>query len=426
MPNIFISYRRADSGDIAGRVNEHLIGAFGADAVFKDSEDIPPGADFRGVLRREVAKSDVMLVLIGQKWLTITDAAGKRRLDDLNDWVRFEVESGLQMGTRVIPVLLNGTSIPNAGDLPDTLRELAYKNAISVRNDPDFSGDMRRLITSLEAGKTIPARENKFVKLLRDPAVQALIGIAGIIITVLFAVLSSGGNNPPPTPTSSAPLATPRTPVFEPNRDLDIRSGAGSGFSRINILPANTGVDIMGVSDDRLWYQILLADGTTGWILASESGGRFNGNQAVLRVIIPTATPTGLPTDAPTATDLPTNTPQPSDTPPPPTATDTPTVTPLPTDAPPATNTPAITGAFPCSATVTNPDSAATVITVIYSEASTASERQSSSRVGEIVTLQRVTVDNNSIRWYLAYSSSGKRLGWITERFVILSATCPS
>ena len=67
MPKIFISYRRDDTGDVAGRIHDHLVNAFGANQVFQDVDDIPAGADFPEYLSEQLAETDVVLVLIGQK-----------------------------------------------------------------------------------------------------------------------------------------------------------------------------------------------------------------------------------------------------------------------------------------------------------------------------------------------------------------------
>ena len=45
--NIFISYRRTDSEDICGRIYDRLTQEFSKENVFKDTENIPPGVDFR-------------------------------------------------------------------------------------------------------------------------------------------------------------------------------------------------------------------------------------------------------------------------------------------------------------------------------------------------------------------------------------------
>lgn len=159
MPRIFISYRRADSQIISGRIYDQLEQAFGADNIFKDVDNIPPGRDFRGVLREYVAWCDVMLAIIGPDWLDIRNREGARRLDDPEDFVRLEVHSGLERdGALVIPVCVKGAAPPPADALPLALRELAFNNAVEIRNDPDFKRDMRRLIDYLRTLDAATAR----------------------------------------------------------------------------------------------------------------------------------------------------------------------------------------------------------------------------------------------------------------------------
>jgi hypothetical protein len=45
--SIFISYRRDDSADVAGRIYDRLVDSFGEDLVFKDVDNIPFGMDFK-------------------------------------------------------------------------------------------------------------------------------------------------------------------------------------------------------------------------------------------------------------------------------------------------------------------------------------------------------------------------------------------
>lgn len=154
MPKIFISYRRADSRAHTGRLYDRLVAAFGESNVFMDvnNNNIPLGRDFRDVLRDSVAACDVLLALIGRSWLNIADENGTRRLENPNDFVRIEVESALQRhDCLVIPVILDHASIPDAEELPDSLRELAYKNAAIVRDDPDFHPDVNKIIQAIQS-----------------------------------------------------------------------------------------------------------------------------------------------------------------------------------------------------------------------------------------------------------------------------------
>ena len=151
MPRIFISYRRADSGMFTGRIHDQLKASFGANNVFRDMYNIPAGSDFRSVINEAVGRTDVCLVMIGPQWISISDSQGKRRLDDPNDFVRIEVESALRNPkTRVIPVLVDNAAMPLAEELPASLADLAYRNAVKVRTDPDFPHDMERLTRQLQ------------------------------------------------------------------------------------------------------------------------------------------------------------------------------------------------------------------------------------------------------------------------------------
>src|SRR4051812_29182068 len=113
MSKVFISYRRDDASANAGRLCDWLKHQFGGKNVFLDTEKIAPGEMFPSVLEQRLAASDVLLAVIGAKWITICDANGKRRIDDAKDFVALEVATALRRGTRVIPVLVGGASMPN-------------------------------------------------------------------------------------------------------------------------------------------------------------------------------------------------------------------------------------------------------------------------------------------------------------------------
>ncbi|HUG90094.1 MAG TPA: protein kinase [Planctomycetaceae bacterium] len=166
MPRIFISYRRDDSIDIAGRIYDRLEGEFGREAVFIDVDAIPPGVDFREHLTSAVGACDVLLAVIGDEWLEVRHEAGllagTRRLDDPADFVRIEIEAALTRGIRVIPVLVGQAKMPAPERLPAELAQLAFRNAAEVRSGRDFRGHVERLIKALhgdpaaEAAATAP------------------------------------------------------------------------------------------------------------------------------------------------------------------------------------------------------------------------------------------------------------------------------
>jgi hypothetical protein len=147
---IFMSYRRSDSADVSGRIYDRLAQHFGADAIFKDVDDIPFGVNFKTYLNDMVEQCDIQLVIIGPDWLEVTDAQGHRRLDNPGDFVRIEVEAALSRDIPVIPLLVGGAIMPPDHSLPDDIKELSYRNGLPIRADPDFHRDMSRLINGLE------------------------------------------------------------------------------------------------------------------------------------------------------------------------------------------------------------------------------------------------------------------------------------
>ena len=105
---IFISYRRQETAYPAGWLYDRLAGRFGRGQVFKDVDSIQLGDDFVEVITRAVGSCDVLLALIGERWLTISDEHGGHCLDDPNDFVRLEIEAALTRKVRVIPILVDG------------------------------------------------------------------------------------------------------------------------------------------------------------------------------------------------------------------------------------------------------------------------------------------------------------------------------
>ena len=127
---IFISYRREETAYPAGWLFDRLAGRFGGGQVFKDVDSIDPGDDFVDKITRAVGSCDVLLALIGDQWLTITDQDGRRRLDSPEDFVRVEIEAALARNVRVIPILVDGARMPRADELPDSLAKLARRRII--------------------------------------------------------------------------------------------------------------------------------------------------------------------------------------------------------------------------------------------------------------------------------------------------------
>ena len=154
-PQIFISYRRDDAAGYARAVYDELAREFGAERVFIDVDDIAAGQAFDEVIRQAVGASQVLLVLIGKRWLGERDAAPPR-IHDADDFVRAEVSAGLARGMRVIPLLIDGAAMPAASQLPDSLRALVRRNALELDNSR-FAADLQRLTSALRDALDTPA-----------------------------------------------------------------------------------------------------------------------------------------------------------------------------------------------------------------------------------------------------------------------------
>src|SRR5690348_15217888 len=111
MPKIVISYRRADSAAIAGRIRDRLVGRYGDASIFMDVEDIPLGADFRAQIRDVLLQGDVLIAIVGPDWLGAAKD-GASRIRNEGDPVRIEIETALKGGIPLIPVLVNKAQMP--------------------------------------------------------------------------------------------------------------------------------------------------------------------------------------------------------------------------------------------------------------------------------------------------------------------------
>lgn len=130
-PAVFICYRREDSAGHVGRLQDYLQRRHFS--VFRDLDAIELGANFRAACQAEIAKCDAQLVVIGRHWVAAEGPRG-RRLDDPTDLVRQEIEIGLSTGIRVIPVLVDGATMPSRDELPPSITELTSLNALELTN----------------------------------------------------------------------------------------------------------------------------------------------------------------------------------------------------------------------------------------------------------------------------------------------------
>jgi len=205
MPGIFISYRRDDAAGWAGRLSADLRSGLHGTPVFMDIDAIPPGVPWDDYIAQAVGSCDVLIALIGPHWLTVTDKAGRRRLDDPADLTRLEILAALQRNIRVIPALVGGAEMPAADELPDALKPLGRRQAYELA-DHRWNEDCARLVQVL-----------KPIVHARTSVARRLVVGAGLLLALLAAGagvklwLDTPTPRPTPEPTP-APTSSP-TPI---------------------------------------------------------------------------------------------------------------------------------------------------------------------------------------------------------------------
>lgn len=157
---ILINYRREDSRGSTGRLYDRLSDHFTHEQVFMDVDTIEPGEDFVKVIEEAVTSCDVFIAVIGPDWLTIENRKEQRRIDDPDDFVRLEIVAALERDIRVIPVLVEGATMPQISDMPSALKPLARRNAIEISHTR-FDLDANRLIQAVESALEQIMKEKK-------------------------------------------------------------------------------------------------------------------------------------------------------------------------------------------------------------------------------------------------------------------------
>lgn len=204
MPTLFLSYRQSDTLGQTGRLADALEARYGRDAVFRDIDSIEAGRRFDEVIERALADCRVFLPLIGDDWLTVRGADGRRRLDDPEDFVRREVATALARGVPVIPLLLEGATIPPATELPPELRPLLRHQALEL-SETRWDFDVGRLVAAIdrqlaETTGSIPVASSG--RGASAPVTRRLLwlGLAGLVIAAGAGTAWQLARRTPPLP----------------------------------------------------------------------------------------------------------------------------------------------------------------------------------------------------------------------------------
>jgi hypothetical protein len=236
--NIFISYRREDTSGHAGRLYDRLKERFPGRVVM-DVTSIELGADFVLEIERQLGACLVFIELIGNQWATITNQEGKRRLDEPGDFVRLEVAIALRRAITIIPILVEGATMPASSSLPGDVAPLTRHEALAI-TESDFDHNVERLIQRLESiFGPAPAHAPPYLPVPRaresHPARLALLIALGLIIvgTIgLVAIFSIASLAPDNSRNSNAGVKTADSTIDENSNSTNDKSSSSSNTDK--------------------------------------------------------------------------------------------------------------------------------------------------------------------------------------------------
>ncbi len=205
MGTIFINYRREETSGEARALFKDLVARLGETAVFMDVDNIELGRDFRKEIRERLASCDLLLALIGRNWVNAQNPSGRRRLEDPGDFVRLEIEAALKRNIPVTPVLVQGAKMPTAEELPEDIRDFAYRHGFELRHDR-WESDLQEMLKRLRLGAQKPAARKPWLATVGASVAVLVIAGAGL---VYYGKVTEEGAKSPPAETRGEKSAAP-------------------------------------------------------------------------------------------------------------------------------------------------------------------------------------------------------------------------
>lgn len=209
-PKIILSYRRSDARAMAGRIRDKLALRFGEASVFIDIDNIPFGTDFRKHIDAALGQDDIVIAIIGEKWRG-EEIDGQARIFQETDPVRVEIETALRRGITIIPVLIDGATMPQPSALPESIRELSFVNAAEVDDGRDFHQHMERVARSIDT--VLRRGQSGHFPVVRKSIIWTTAIAASIALAFLAAQFYPKGSvatrHVTETPRAPATVATP-------------------------------------------------------------------------------------------------------------------------------------------------------------------------------------------------------------------------
>lgn len=152
---VFISYRHADGADVSNAIHEEAVARVRSLApVFIDQGGIGAGDQFLETIRDHLRRTQIFVPVIGENWVGRRRFA-KPRIMSSSDVLRMEIKTALRehfsspTDMRILPVLVDGASMPKDSELPREIHDLTRFNAMRVRRDR-MRVDVARVVSAIE------------------------------------------------------------------------------------------------------------------------------------------------------------------------------------------------------------------------------------------------------------------------------------
>jgi hypothetical protein len=194
LTGIFISYREDDAKPWALLLRDELAEVFGEEHIFLDKDTLHAGS-WRDQIRAALDQCRVVLVVMGRRWLDITDDRGQRRLDRADDVHRQEIALALvRPEVTVIPVRVDGAPIPRPQELPEDIRALADQQSRELSdNRARREVDLKFLIEDIGRATGLRVRTQPWTSDdgISTPGARARLWLGQTAKVLLFTLLAS-------------------------------------------------------------------------------------------------------------------------------------------------------------------------------------------------------------------------------------------
>jgi hypothetical protein len=148
-PYIFISYRRVDSPGTVGRLYDRIRSRFGDGSVYMDTDVIPFGSNFKKHTGNALGYTRVLVSVVGARWVG-PRRLSKPRIFETDDAIRLEIRTALAFKIPILPVLLDGASMPKASQVPADLADFTAINAAPLSSGSGFEHDAEAILRSID------------------------------------------------------------------------------------------------------------------------------------------------------------------------------------------------------------------------------------------------------------------------------------